>query len=61
MRRIVLPFVAAPDVVDSVTAINIRVAVEVVIVIDVDIVATPAGAPSPTAAPGCAHCESDTK
>ena len=51
MRGVVLPFVAALDVVNSVTPANICIPVEVVIHVDVDVAATPATTPTPTAAP----------
>jgi hypothetical protein len=65
MRRIVLPLitasVAAADVIDAITAADIRVAVEVVIHIDVDVTAAPTTTPSPAATPRSAHCQTDAK
>lgn len=68
MRWIVLPLaspdicaVAAADVVDTIAAADVRVAVEVVIVVYVDVTAAPAGAPTPAASPGGAHGQADAE
>ena len=57
MRRIVLPLSAITtlDVIHTIAAADVRVAVEVVIHIDVDVAATPAATPTPTTAPGSTH------
>jgi len=61
----VLPLITAAsiaaDVIDPITAADIRVAVEVVIHIDVDVAATPSATPSPATTPGSAHCHTDAK
>ena len=66
MRRIVLPLttadvcaIPAADVIDTITAADVRVAVEVVIHVYVDVTTTPAGAPSPATAPGSPHGPTD--
>ena len=62
MRRIVLPLtttdvraIAAADVVDTIAAANVRVAVEVVIHVYVDVTTAPTAAPTPAAAPRSTH------
>ncbi len=60
MLRIVLPLPGS--VVDPVTALDVRVAVEVVIHVDIDVVATPAATPTPATAPPCGtHRNTDSK
>jgi len=70
MLRIVLPFVTALNVI-SVTALNvvnpvsaadIRVAIEIVVHVDVDVIVSPATVPAPaSAAPRIADCNSDAE
>ena len=68
MRRIVLPLtptdicaVATADVVHTVAAADIRVAVEVVIHVYVYVTATPSGSPTPAAAPRSTHGQPNTE
>jgi hypothetical protein len=68
MRRIVLPLaatdvgaIATTNIVDAITAADIRVAIEVVIHVDVDVATAPAATPAPTATPGSTHGPTNTK
>jgi len=68
MRGIVLPLtttsvraIAAADVIDTVAAADVRVAIEVVVHVDVDVTAAPATTPTPAAAPGSTHGHADSK
>jgi hypothetical protein len=68
MLRVVLPFTAthvgaipALYVIDTITAADVRIAVEVVVAVDIDIATAPATTPAPTAAPRSTHGQSDTK
>src|SRR5262245_16976929 len=65
MRRIVLPCVTATtiatDVVHTVAATDVCVAIEVVVVVYVDVAAAPATAPTPAATPRSTHCHAHAK
>ena len=57
MRGIVLPLSAITtlDVVHTIAAADVRVAIEVVIHIDVDVTTAPSATPTPATAPGSTH------
>jgi hypothetical protein len=46
---------------DATYATDVRVAIEAVVMIDIDVIVSPTAAPTPTAAPKCAHHDAETE
>jgi hypothetical protein len=61
MLWVVLPGVSTTDVVDTVAAADVGVAIEVVVDVDIDVVVSPAATPAPTATPGGSQRQTNSK